>query len=280
MQISNKLINNAINRKFINPLKYGCIYSVSKLEKEKRTKHGETISLLKQAHKTLINVDYNLKSYNLVDANTLLRSSFEYIMMAMMIQFDEKVYNEFTTLGIERDKTRICEIIDKFRTHMNEICEPAFKDINRKEKLSMLTELYDKMCNFTHSTLIVSTVIEINSQKEKEIFQLLMYQNYYFFKILLFVCLKYFTNDNKHYLELRSVAFTFMFLLANINIKIEEYKIDFSKYNDLLHYDKNSEYFSKFNKETDKLNIEINEFKNKLKNNQEKFSEELFEFLK
>lgn len=167
MQISNKTINNAINRKFIRPLKDGCIYNVSKLENKKRTKHHETISLLKQAHKTLINVDYNLKSYNLVDANTLLRSSFEYIMMAMMIQFDENVYNEFTTLGIERDKTRICEIIDKFRTHMNEICEPAFKDLNRKEKLSMLTELYDKMCNFTHSTLIVSTVIEINSPKEK-----------------------------------------------------------------------------------------------------------------
>lgn len=50
---------------------------------------------------------------------------------------------------------------------MNEICEPAFKDINRKEKLSMPTELYDKMCNFTHSTLIVSTVMEISSSKEK-----------------------------------------------------------------------------------------------------------------
>ena len=179
MQISHKTINNAINRKFIKPLKDGCIYNVSKLENERRTKHHETISLLKQAHKSLINVDYNLKCYNLVDSNTLLRSSFEYIMMAMMIQFDENVYNEFTTLGIERDKTRVCEIIDKFRTHMNEICEPAFKDINRKEKLSMLTELYDKMCNFTHSTLIVSTVIEINNPKEKEIFQLLIYQNFY-----------------------------------------------------------------------------------------------------
>lgn len=41
---------------------------------------------------------------------------------------------------------------------MNEICEPAFKDINRKEKSSMLTELYDKMCNFIHSKLIISTV--------------------------------------------------------------------------------------------------------------------------
>ena len=280
MQISNKNINNAINRKFIRPLKDGCVYNVSKLEQERRTKHHETISLLKQAHKTLINVDNNLKSYNLVDANILLRSSFEYIMMGMMIQFEENVYNEFTTLGIERDKTRVCEIIDKFRTHMNEISELAFKDINRKEKLSMLTELYDKMCNFTHSTLIVSTVIEINNPKEKEVFQLLMYQNFYFLKMLLFLCLKYFTNDNKHYLELRNVGFTFIFLLANIGNKIKEYKIDFSKYNDLLYYDKNVEFFKKDKKETEKLNIEINELKNDVNGNPEKFGEELLEFLK
>ena len=156
----------------------------------------------------------------------------------------------------------------------------AFKDINRKEKLLMLTELYDKMCNFTHSTLIVSTVIEINSPKEKEIFQLLIYQNYYFLKMLLFLCLKYFTNDNKHYLELRSVGFTFIFLLANIGNKIKEYKIDFSNYNDLLYYDKNVEFFKKDKKETEKLNIEINELKNDVNGNPEKFGEELLEFLK
>lgn len=280
MQISNKTINSAISRKFIRPLKDGCIYNVLKLENERRTKHSETISLLKQAHKTLINVDYNLKSYNLVDANILLRASFEYIMMAMMIQFDENVYNEFITLGIERDKTRVCEIIDKFRTHMNEICEPIFKDINRKEKLSMLTELYDKMCNFTHSTLIVSTVIEINSTKEKEIFQLLIYQNYHFLKMILFLCLKYFTNDEKHYLEIRNIGFTFIFLLVNIDNKIKDYKIDFSKYNDLLYYDKNIEFFKKDQKETEKLNIDVNEFKNDVNDNPEKFCEELLEFLK
>ena len=35
---------------------------------------------------------------------------------------------------------------------MNEICEPAFKDINREEKLSILTELYYQMSNFTQFT--------------------------------------------------------------------------------------------------------------------------------
>ena len=280
MQINIKTINRAINRKFHRPLKDGCIYNVLKLDNEKRAKHNETISLLKQAHETLINVEYNLNIYNLVDANTLLRSSFEYIMMAMMIQFDENVYNEFTTLGIERDKTRVCEIIDKFRTHMNEISETAFKDINRKEKLSMLTELYDKLCNFTHSTLIVSTMIEIKSKKEKEIFQLLMYQNYYFLKLLLFLCLKYFTNDNKHYLELRNIGFTYLFLMVNINNKLKEFKINFSKYNDLLYYDKNDKYFENDKKSMEKLSFELNELKIAIEENRDIFIKELLEFLK
>ena len=58
MQINIKTINRAINRKFHRPLKDGCIYNISKLDNEKRTKHNETISLLKQAHETLINVEY------------------------------------------------------------------------------------------------------------------------------------------------------------------------------------------------------------------------------
>lgn len=280
MQIKQNVIDKAIKRKFIRPLNDGCKFNVNKLNNEQRTKHNETVSLLTQAHKTLINVDYNLKNYNLVDANSLLRSAFEYIMMGMMIQFDEGVYNEFITLGIERDKTRVCELIDKFRTHMNEICSDMYQDINRKEKLKMLTELYDKMCNFTHSTLIVSTTIEIKNTKEKEIFKLLMYQNYYFLKILLFLCLKYFTSDKNHYLELRSISFTYMFMLVEINNKTKRYNIDFSKYNDLLYYDRNAEYFEKNKKESKKINEELVELSEDIKNNEEIFIEELKMFIK
>lgn len=280
MKFKYNKVQNAIRRKFIRPLNDGCIYNVKKLNNERKTKHDETISLLTQANETLINVDYNLKNYKLVDANTLLRASFEYIMMGVMIQFDEKVYEEFTKLGIERDRTRVCEIIDKFRTHMNDICEEVFKDINRKEKLAMLTELYDKMCNFTHSTLIVSTMIEIKSMKEKEVFKLLMYQNYYFLKMLLFFSLQYFTSDKKHYLELRSIGFTYLFMMLDIGNKINNYGIDFSKYNDLLYYDKNIEYFEKDKKEAKKLKEEIIEFNEQLNENQDKFKEELIEFLK
>lgn len=281
MQITNKTINNAINRKFIKPLNCGCVFNVKKLKNERRVKHNETIGLLTQAHETLINVDYNLRNYNLVDANTLLRASFEYIMMGMMIQFDENIYNEFTIIGlVDRDKTRVWKIIDKFRTHMNKISEPAFKDINCKEKLSMLTELYDKLCNFTHSTLIVSMMTEITNNNEKEIFKLLMYQNYYFLKILLFVCLKYFTNDKEHYLELQDISFSFLFMLFGINERINKHNIDFSKYQDLLYYDKNIQYFEKNKEMSNKLKNDIIEFGEEVKSNEEDFTEMLFDFLK
>lgn len=280
MNISSKMVHNSINKKFVKPLKDGCKYNISKLDVEQKVKHNETASLLKQAHQTLLNIEYNLKCYNLVDSNTLLRASFEYIIMAMLIQFDEETYKEFIKIGIQRDKTRVCKMFSKFRTYMNEISEQAFKDINRSEKLFMLTDFYDKMCNYTHSTLIVSTMIEIKNQKEKEVLGMIVYQNYYFVKILLFLCLKYFTKDNKHYLELQNVGFTYFFLTIEINEKIKNNNIDFTKYNDFLYVDKNTEYFEKSQKEVLKFNDEISELKDIINKNPIEFNNKLLDFLK
>ena len=200
--------------------------------------------------------------------------------MAMVIQFDEETYKEFVKIGIQRDKTRVCKLFSKFRTYMNEISEQAFKGINRSEKLFMLTDFYDKMCNYTHSTLIVSTMIEIKNQKEKEALGMIVYQNYYFVKILLFLCLKYFTKDNKHYLELQNIGFTYLFLTAKITKKIKNNNIDFTKYNDFLYVDENIEYFEKNQKEVQKFSSGLNELKDIINENQIEFSNELLEFLK
>ena len=280
MQITQKTINDAIKKRFIKPLDAGCKYNINKLNNDQKVKHNETISLLTQAHETLINVYNNLKCNRLVDANTLLRSAFEYIMTGMMIQFDGKVYEEFITLGIEKDKTKINKIISKFRTHMNEICSEIYQNINRKEKLEILTELYEKLCNFTHSSLIVSTIIEIKNPKEKEIIQKLMLQNYYSLKLLLFNCLKYFTSDKKHYLELSNIGLSFMFMMIEINNKIKENNIDFSKYNDFLYHDKNTGYLEKDKQKFKKIEDELIELKEDIKNNEDTFTKELIMFIK
>ena len=110
------------HRKFIKPLNDGIKYNINKLDKEKRVKYNETISLLKQSYQTLNNVEMLLKSDSIVDANSLLRSSFEYILVGMMVQFDDSVFNEFINLSIDddnsRDSTKILRLINRFKTRI------------------------------------------------------------------------------------------------------------------------------------------------------------------
>ena len=201
-------------------------------------------------------------------------------MMAMMIQFDEEIFNEFIKFGIKRDKTRICKIINRFRTYMNEISKPLFEDINREEKKEILTDLYETLCNFTHSSLAVSSMIEIKNDKEKEVYQLLIYQNYYFLKLLLFLCLKHFTSDNKHYIDLNSISFTYLFLIITIGNKIKKANIDSNRFKDLLYYDKNVDYFEKEYRNIEKIKNEAIKLVDTIKENSTEFEIELEEFLK
>ncbi len=250
MKINNNEINRAIRKKFIRPLNDGIKYNVNKLNIEKRVKYKETISLLMQAYATLSSIEYLLNSGRLVDANTLLRSSFEYILVGMMLQFEDNVYNEFINLSIDdenaRDYTKIQKLINKFKTHLNEISMDLFKDFNRKEKGDMLTELYDKLCKFTHSTLFVTTLAEIKNNDDKEVLKMLNYQNFYFVKVLLFCCLKYFTNDKKHYLYKEDMALSFLFNFFLVGIKLKNSKLTFEKYNNLLYLDDNVKFFDKY----------------------------------
>ena len=260
MEFSNKKIYSAIKRKFVRPLNDGIKYNVNKLERERRVKYKETISLLKQSYYTLGNVDYLLKAGSLADANSLLRASFEYILVGMMLQFEDKVFNEFINLSIgdedARDYTKIQKLINRFKTHLNEVSSNLFKDFNREEKGDMLTDLYDKLCKFTHSSLFVTTIVEIKNNDDKEILKMLNYQNFYFVKILLFCCLKYFTNDNDHYLYKENVAISLLLYYLLIGIKLRNGKLSLEKYDEFLYKDENEKYFEKAEKYKEEMKNE------------------------
>ena len=68
--------------------------------------------------------------------------------------------------------------------------------------------------------------------------------------------------------------------MVNINNKLKEYKINFSKYNDLLYYDKNDKYFENDKKSMENLSFELNELKIAIEENRDIFIKELLEFLK
>lgn len=281
MEVTTSKIKSSTRRKFIKPLNDGLKFNINVLKNENIVKHKETKNLLIQTYCTLNNVEYLLNKGNLIDSNSLLRSSFEYILVGMMIQFDDNVFNEFVNLSIDdenlRNHTKIQRLINKFKTHLNDISSTLFKDFNRREKNVMLTDLYDKLSKFTHGSLFVTTFVELNND-EKQILTLINYQNFYFVKILLFCCLKYFTNDSKHYLYEDNMAFVFLLYYAQVASQLNNKNDFIEKYQDLLYIDKNEKYFQKHDKYREKLKKESLILKEEIDN--EKFLLELENFLK
>ena len=212
----------------------------------------------------------------------MLRSSFEYILVGMMLQFEDNVFNEFINLSIDdekaRDYTKIQKLINKFKTHLNDVSSDLYKDFNREEKGDMLTDLYDKLCKFTHSSLFVTIIVEIKNTDDQEILKMLNYQNFCFIKILLFCCLKYFTNDKEHYLYKENIGFSFLLYYFQVGIKLKNSKLTFEKYKDFLYKDENEKYFKKNEEYKEKIKDDIVSLKEDIDN--EKFVVALNDFLK
>lgn len=241
-----KRIVNAIKRKVIKPIKEGNKENIKKIKNNQMINHQETTGLLLQAYETLNNADNNLNSFRIVDSCVLMRSAFEYITMGMVIQFDEDTFDEFKKLGLEkRNKTRVIKILNILKKHMNEISNNFYSEISQKNKGELLQEMYDKLCNFTHSSLIVSTIVEIGDGNEKEILRLSLLQSLYFLESLLFFSLKYFTGDKKHYIEWENVWLSSLLTNAKVGFISKNNDINFLKYDEFLYYKENEEYLNK-----------------------------------
>lgn len=275
-----KFVVKAIKRKIIKPIKNGNDSNIMKIKNNKHIVHSETSSLLMQAYKTLNNAEVNINSYRIVDACILMRSAFEYITMGMVIQFDEDTFNEFKILGLEdRDKTKILRIQYLFRKHMNEISNDFYKELSRANKKELLKEIYDKLCNYTHSSLIVCTITNIDNIYEKEILRLSLLQSLYFLESLLFFSLKYFTGDTAHFIEWEDIWFAELFTHIKIGHIARVNNIDFKKYDDFFYYDDNEDYLNKNTIKNSKIKEQYNEFGNYIHDNSEVFNQMLKRFL-
>ena len=281
MKITKEQIKIQINRKVIKPLRNGNKHNVSILNNNNYDIPRETINLLNQCYCTLKNANVLLRKRHLVDANALLRTAFENLYTAMVIMFDKDTCEEFRNLNINnetRDKTRQQALRNEFKKHLNDISYELFFDMGRKDKNKMIEELYDKLCNFTHSTLIVSVMIDAKKNNDDEVLILCNYQNVFFVEMLLFCSLKYITKDNKYILELDNVFISFMLspIFFNQNKMKKE---NFDKYNDYLYMNNNSDFFDKQKEDAEKLTNEFNELKNVIAENPDKFKEILIKFL-
>ena len=266
----NSKIKAAIIKNFINPLEDGCKYNLIKLNGDK-LKHRETISLLNQTYRTLNNSYELLNKYEFIDANSLLRSATEYLAMAMLIEEDDKIYKEYIDLyPLERKETNPTKLLGKFGGKLKKYSNVLFDNTNRKEREKLMLDMYDTLCSYTHSTLLINLFENIKKEEDNEVLKMFMYLNYYFIKLIFYICLKYINKNNDNYLENNNIVVTYLFYINEICIYIKENKLDFKKYNRYLHLEENNKTYLDVNKDKittmlDELNkIEITENNEKI----------------
>jgi hypothetical protein len=272
MELTQENIDKTIKEKFINKLNRNCKKSLKNLEKS-NIKHRETLGLLLQSSNTIKNADMNLKKYNFVDANSLLRAALEYMIMAIMIEFDDEVFNEFVVLSnndiqLTRKYTIINTLLHKFAKHLKKISPTLFYDTTNKEREKLITDLYDLLCKYTHASIVVSIFKEIKNDKEKEVLRLFMDYNLYFIKLMLLDCMRYLNKDKRNYIDEETIGFCiFLNIIKILNI-IQNDKMNFEKFINLLYYDSvNNEFYKYIIEGIEKIKEENNEDIIKITNN-------------
>lgn len=257
-----------VNKNFIKIMRKSIKNNLLRLNKNVNLKK-ETVNLLIQSNSTLKNVHYLVKQKSIVDANNLLRSSFENLIMAMMINRDENVYNEFINLNIN-DQTR-CNakpqtLRNNFRKVLKDLNCDIFNEISNTKLKSMLDEFYDKLCFFTHSTLIVNAMVELEKDESLSIYIFAIKQNAYFLELLIYLCLKYLNKSNEKMIDTSYIVLGYVLLLSDVN-KQELNKENLDRLNLLLYSDINNKYFEKNKSDIDMLNQVIQELKKDIENN-------------
>lgn len=231
----------------------------------------ETINLLQQANNTINNVYKLLRKKDLVDSATLMRSCMEKIMMAMMIFFDPtETFEEFKNLEKcgKSKNTRPTAILNNFKSKLKEINPVLFEEFEDDELQSLLEETYEKLCLYTHSSIVVSMMIEVNKNNDEDLFALYFYLIAYFLEILIYSSLIYLTNDNKDHIDAFCIFMGFTLLCSKVdkNKLTEDYT---NKYKDYLHWEINEHFTDKYKDEVEKLKNDWSNLQQEINENKE-----------
>ena len=247
----------------------------TKLENNKQFKRPETINLLNQTRKTLKNVHKFINSKEVVDANSLLRSAFENLIMGMMIYENTSTYKEFINLSIDdktRQYTKPQKLRNDFRKVLRKLDGDLFTDMNSRDLKDFLDEFYDKMCLFTHSTIIVNAMIEIEKDDDLDIYVVALKQNAYFVEMILYLCLKYLCEFKKDPIDITYLLLGWYVLISDVpKEKIAPEKME--KLNKLLYADFNKEYLEKNKENVDFLTEEAKKLQEDIQRNPTGFIE-------
>lgn len=277
-----ELARKKCKTKFVNVMRRYVNKFFKDLENDKEFKRPETVNLLNQTRKTLKNVYKFIKNKEVVDANSLLRSAFENLIMGMMINESEDTYKEFINLSIDdttRKLTKPQKLRNDFRKVLRKLDGDLFIDMNSRDLKDFLDEFYDKMCLFTHSTILVNAMIEIEKDDDLDIYVVALKQNTYFVELLLYLCLKYLCNYKKDPIDITYLLLGWYVLISDVpKEKVTPEKME--KLNKLLYADFNKEYLEKNKENVDFLTEEANKLQEDIQKNPTGFVELLTKLVK
>ena len=277
-----ELARKKCKTKFVNVMRRYVNKFFKDLENDKEFKRPETVNLLNQTRKTLKNVYKFIKNKEVVDANSLLRSAFENLIMGMMINESEDTYKEFINLSIDdttRKLTKPQKLRNDFRKVLRKLDGDLFVEMSNKNLKDLLDEFYDKMCLFTHSTIVVNAMIEIEKDDDLDIYVIALKQNAYFVEMLLYLCLKYLCNYDKDPIDITYVVLGWYVLISDVpKEKVTPEKME--KLNKLLYADFNKEYLEKNKENIDFLTEEAKKLQEDIQKNPTGFVELLTSLVK
>lgn len=231
----------------------------------------ETINLLQQANNTINNVYKLLRKKDLVDSATLMRSCMEKIMMSMMIYFDSKnTFEEFKDLEKcgKTNNTRPTAILKNFKFKLKEVNSILFEEFEDDKLQLLLEKTYEKLCLYTHSSIVVSMMIEVNRNKDEDLFILYFYQIAYFLEILIYCSLKYLVNDKEDHIDVFCIFMGFVLLCSKVdkNKLTEDYT---NKYKEYLHWEINEHFSDKYKAILDETYINLLNLQQEINENED-----------
>ena len=240
----------------------------------------ECKNLFKQAYSTIKSVELLLDKNLFVDCNSLLRTCLENIITSTMIAINKEFYDEFKNLAIKEEERKfsIQRVRNLFKNELKKIDEEMFGDISNRRIQEMLDELYNKLCNFTHSSIVINLTVEMSNNGDDDILKFSIKFVLAFLKLLLNSCMKYFTN-NETQLDYGILGALMMYY--SLEIDIQKYKDGrIQKYRELMYVPTNEENFEKDRKNSEKVQKESDELLKLIQEHQKEIEEELKDFLK
>ena len=277
-----ELARKKCKSKFVTIMRKYIKRFINELENNNCFKRTETINLLNQTNKTLKNVYKSIKNKDVVDASCLLRSAFENLIMGIMIFESEDTYKEFINLSIDentRDYTKPQKLRNNFRKVLRKLDGDLFTDMSNKNLKDMLDEFYDKMCLFTHSTILVNAMVELEKDNDLDLYAISIKMNTYFVEAVLYLCLKKLCDYKRNPIDITYVVMGWLALISDIP-KEQATPEKIEKLNKLLYADYNKEYLKKNQKNVDYLTEEARKLQEDIQKNPGGFIELLEKLVK